>query len=301
MAATQGITFIGIGNMGLAAVLALRKANLPITIWNRTTTSPKVQSAIAAGATLEPSLSAALSANPLIIICLLDYPTITSLFSPLSPSLFTNKTIINLTNGTPRQSTAMQTLLTDRQVTSYFDGAIMVTPQMVGSPHSLLVISGQDESTFSSISHALSPIGNPQYLGPDITSASRFDLAALSAMYGMFAGGMAGMALLKRGPGSPKIGKTVKEQIVPIISALVEYLGLLAEAWDGERWGDSMGNPMGMQLEGVKNIVEACREEGVDGRVLEALRGQMEGVVGRFGADSGLAGLGILLLGEEGV
>jgi hypothetical protein len=131
MATTQGITFIGIGNMGLAAVLALRKANLPVTIWNRTTTSPKVQSAIAAGATLEPSLSSALSANPLIIICVLDYPTITSLFTPLPPSLFANKTIINLTNGTPRQSTAMQSLLQERQISSYFDGAIMVTPQMV--------------------------------------------------------------------------------------------------------------------------------------------------------------------------
>ncbi|KAK0620753.1 hypothetical protein B0T14DRAFT_411221, partial [Immersiella caudata] len=297
MATIQGITFIGIGNMGLASVQALVKANTPVTIWNRTTSSPKVQSAIAAGATRAPSLSAAISANSLIIICLLDYPTIASLFSPLPSSTFTNKTIINLTNGTPRQSTTMQTFFKqERQASSYFDGAIMVTPQMVGTPHSMLFISGEDSPSFQSISNTLMPIGKPEYLGPDITSASRFDLAALSAMYGMFAGGMTGMGLLKRGPGSPKIGQTVKEQIVPIVGALVEYLGLLAEAWDGERWGDSMGNPMGMQVQGVRNIVTACREEGVDGGVLEVLRRQMEGVVESFGADSGLAGLGVLLL-----
>lgn len=149
----------------------------------------------------------------------------------------------------------------------------------------------RDAPDFSSVSHILSPIGRVEYLGHDIGAAARFDLAPLASMYGMFAGSMAGMALPKRGPGAPKIGSVVKEQIVP-------YLSLLAEPWDGERWSDNMGNPMGMQLQGMRNIAEACRDEWVDGAVLEQLTKQMEKVVQRFGGDSGLTGLGHLLLEE---
>lgn len=178
----------------------------------------------------------------------------------------------------------------------------MVTPQMVGGPHSFLVISGGDpDTTFSSVESVLSPIGTPQYLGSDITAAARFDLAALSSMYGMFAGSMTGMALLKRAPGSgtPSVGKVVKEQIMPFLTALMPYLEVLANAWDEERWGDNLGNPMGMQLQGVRNIVEACKDDGLGSGVMEELARMMGKVVERFGSDSGLTALGKVLDGDS--
>jgi len=50
MAAQSGITFIGIGNMGLASVLALLKSGSPVTVWNRTAARPQVITAVDAGA-----------------------------------------------------------------------------------------------------------------------------------------------------------------------------------------------------------------------------------------------------------
>ena len=50
-------------------------------------------------------------------------------------------------------------------------------------------------------------------------------------MYGMFAGSAVGMALLKRGS-EPAIGSVVRDQIVPLLTALVPYLGLMARAWN---------------------------------------------------------------------
>jgi len=317
--ATKAVTFLGIGNMGCAAVLALLKAGTSVTIWNRTTTRPHVKKAIDAGATLEPNLSKAISATDTIIICLLDYATITTALSNLDdhPSKITNwpnKTIINLTNGTPRQSHEMETFfLKEKGARVYLDGAIMVTPQMVGGPHSFLVLSGggcgqDDETSFSpSCSSILSGIGRPQYLGPEIAAAARFDLAALSSMYGMFAGAFVGMGFLKRGGAggggdtskspNPKIGQVVKEQIVPFLTALVPYLGGIAEMWDREDWMDNMGNPVGMQLEGVRNILEACREDGIKGAaVLEELGKLMQRAVERHGEDSGVAFVGALML-----
>ena len=316
--ATKAVTFLGIGNMGCAAVLALLKAGTSVTIWNRTTTRPHVKKAIDAGATLEPNLSKAISATDTIIICLLDYATITTAFSNLDdhPPKITNwpnKTIINLTNGTPRQSHEMETFfLKEKGARVYLDGAIMVTPQMVGGPHSFLVLSGgggQDETSFTSsyYSKILSGIGRPQYLGPEIAAAARFDLAALSSMYGMFAGAFVGMGFLKRGGGggggdtskspNPEIGQVVKGQIVPFLTALVPYLGGIAEMWDKEDWMDNMGNPVGMQLEGVRNILEACREDGIKGAaVLEELGKLMQRAVERHGEDSGVAFVGALML-----
>ncbi|KAK0649987.1 hypothetical protein B0T16DRAFT_389937 [Cercophora newfieldiana] len=297
--ASQSITFIGIGNMGLAAVLALLKSDSSITIWNRTVTRPQVQTAVGAGAVLEEDLGKALSKSAMVFICLLDYGKIRQSLEAIrasSPSVLAGKTVVNLTNGTPRQAREMHSWLQETwNVERYFDGAIMVTPQMVGGPHSFLVASGEDEAAFSEPSRLLSPIGNPQYLGPDIAAAARYDLAALSTMYGLFSGSFIGMALLKRSP-NPSIGKIVKESIVPFLTALVPYIGEIATAWDEERWEDNMGNPVLMQLEGVRNIVAACEEEGVDSSFMTNLVNLMEKVVEQHGGDAGVTAVGKLLL-----
>jgi len=283
--------------MGLAAVLALLKSGSPVTVWNRTATRPQVRTAVDAGAMLEVDLAKAVSKNQLIFVCLLDYPSFHQCFEALgASSSLAGKTVVNMTNGTPRQARETQAWLRETwHVDHYFDAAIMVTPQMIGGQESFLVASGEDSASFSVAAGLLSSIGTPQYLGPDITAAARFDLAALSSMYGMFAGSFIGMALLKRSP-NPSVGGTVKNQIVPFLTALIPYLGHIASAWDEERWEDNMGNPVAMQLEGVRNIVAACEEEGVDATIMVQLMELMKRVVDEHGGDAGVTGVGKLLL-----
>ncbi|KAK0746949.1 hypothetical protein B0T18DRAFT_163561 [Schizothecium vesticola] len=290
----QPLTFLGVGNMGLAAILTLLQAGFPTTIWNRTLSRPQVTTATTAGATLSPDIASAVSSNDTILICLLDYPSILASLSAVS---LTGKTIINLTNGTPKQALAMRDWAKAKGARHYLDGAIMVTPQMVGGPQSFLVVSGEDEDAFAAVQNVLSKLGTAQYLGPDTTAAARFDLAALATMYGMFAGGLVGMGLLKRGAGSSgKMAGVVKEGIAPFLMALVPYLGVIAEAWDEERWGDNLGNPLGMQLEGIKNIMAGCEDEGVDSALLGALARVMERAVDEFGGDVGLTVVGKLVM-----
>ncbi|KAM7189681.1 hypothetical protein V8F33_009929 [Rhypophila sp. PSN 637] len=308
--AAQGITLIGVGNMGLALATALLKSDHRVTIWNRTATRPQVQTALDQGAVLEKDLATAISKNNIIIVCLLDYETIKTSFNSLPDrDVFAGKTLINLTNGTLQQAREMQTfVLETARAKRYFDGAIMVTPQMVSGPHSFLVISSADDDV-DSVRHVLSPIGRVQYLSGDITAASRFDLAALASMYGMFSGAFIGMGLLKRAGTSDgndentaTIGRVIKEEIVPFLTALVPYLGLIAGSWDEEKWEENLGNPVGMQLQGVRNIIVACREEGVDhgGEMLDGLADLMARVVERYGSDAGIAGVGeFLLKGRE--
>ncbi|KAL2255372.1 hypothetical protein VTK26DRAFT_3504 [Humicola hyalothermophila] len=182
----------------------------------------------------------------------------------------------------------------------YFDGGVMVTPQLVGTEAAFVVLSGESEAAFREErigddheDGLLRPVGRTLYVAEDAGAASLFDCAALAAMYGMFAGAFTGMGLLKRKRGAKdgekvKIADSVNKVMVPVLTALVPYVSLLAEQIDQERWMDSLGNPLAMQLAGVKNIAQSCEEEGVDGSALKSLYEGMEKGVKEGYGDGGL-------------
>lgn len=300
------VTSIGIGNMGAALATALLKSDTPptLTIWNRTANRPQVQALTSAGASFEPSLAAAIARSDIIIICVLDYASLTSILAPLettAPHPLTNKTIINLTNGTPRQARAISAHLKSLGCAAYFDGGIMVTPQLVGTPSSFVILSGESEAQYqaSSVPALLKPIGAAQYVAADAGAASLYDVAALAGMYGMFMGAFTGIALLKKqkrdeGQGADGVkAKTATDGVmVPMLTALVPYVSMLAENVDKEDWMNDMGNPLAMQLAGVKNIMQACEEEGVDGSGLGFLAQLMERAVGEGFGEGGVPVVG---------
>lgn len=299
--ALQRISFIGIGNMGRALGQTLHKAGHPITIWNRTRDREQVNQLVELGAEFEHDAEAAIARSEgVIIICVLDYDTIYKALDKVSS--FEGKTIVNLTNGSPKQATAAEQWFKQRQAQRYFDGAVMATPDLVGTPHSLLVYSGESEEVFTDVKSLLAPLGAAHYESPDSGSASRLDLAALATMYGMFSGAFIGMALLKRqknlsGNGEEtKVTPGVSKVMIPFVSAIVPYMELLAKSMDEQTWNDSLGNPLGMQGTALQGILQACKEEGVDGSALESLSKNLQRAVKEQGGDGGIAIAGSYLL-----
>jgi pyrroline-5-carboxylate reductase len=307
------VTAIGIGNMGAALARTLLKApSAPqLTIWNRTADRPLVKSLITDGAHFEPSITAAIARSQTILICLFDYSTIYSAFAPLSPDTkpLAGKTIINVTNGTPAQARAMESHLKFLGAAAYFDGGIMVTPQLVGTPTAFVVLSGEAEQAYTSLAaDLLKPIGAVQYVAEDAGAASLYDVAALAGMYGMFIGSLTGIALLKKQKqraGQAKEGEKVLAKpatdgvVVPMLNALVPYVSLIADGIDREAWMEDLGNPLAMQFAGVKNIVQTCEEEGVDGSGLRFMVELMEKAVRDGFADGGLAAVGRYMFKKE--
>ncbi|KAH7310684.1 hypothetical protein B0I35DRAFT_439535 [Stachybotrys elegans] len=289
------VTCIGIGNMGSALAKTLLKANVAVTLWNRTRDRAQVDSAISAGGEFVSDITEAVARNDIIIICLFDYNTLNQAFAPLEniKSALLNKRVVNLTNGTPSQAREAERWMKARGAAEYYDGGVMVTPELVGTPHSFLVYSGENEGSWSAesgLANTLKPLGQALYIAPDAGAAAVFDLAALSAMYGMFSGAFMGMGLIKKQGG--KVLPGVEKVMAPLLGALVPYLGLIAKSIDEETWDDNLGNPLGMQLAGVRNILQACKEEGVDGTGLEHLARLMEEVVKERGGDGGIAAVG---------
>lgn len=69
----------------------------------------------------------------------------------------------------------------------------MIPPQLVGTEHAFILYSGETEESFTkNAAHVVSSLGFSQYTGPNLNPAAADDLAALSTMYGMFAGLFAG-------------------------------------------------------------------------------------------------------------
>lgn len=299
--ALQRITFIGIGNMGLALAQTLQNAGHPITIWNRTRDRPQVNELVELGAEYVQDAGEAINQSEgIIIICVLDYNTVYKALDKVSS--FAGKTIVNLTNGSPKQVTTAEGWFKQREATQYFDGAVMATPDLVGTPHSLLVYSGESEDSFTSLKPLLAPLGAAHYESPDSGSASRLDLAALAAMYGMFSGAFVGMALLKRQKSlsdseeESKVSPGVSKIMIPFLTAIVPYIELLAKSMDEKAWDDSLGNPLGMQATALQGILQACKEEGVDGGALESLSNNFQRAVKEQGGDGGIAIAGSYLL-----
>lgn len=283
--------------MGAALTHAILKADNSVTVWNRTKDRPHVVSVTEAGAKFEPSIVDAVAKSDVILICVVDYPAMYQAFEPLSSaSALAGKIIVNVTNGTPREALEADVFMKARGTAKYFDGAIMVVPQMVGTDHSLLVMSGESEESFDRPWKLLEPLGKTIYVAPDVGAAAAQDIAALASMYGMFAGALIGFALLKRtssakndGPGGAAITPAVQKVIIPLLNAVVPYLHRISDAIDNGTEDDNLGNPLAMQLAGVNNIVNACKQESIDVQSLEVLSGSMAKAVEDGWGDGGVA------------
>lgn len=294
MTTSRNVTAFGIGNMGAALAHALLKADTKVTIWNRTVDRPQVQSVVEAGATLEADVKAAISgSNDILLFCLIDYDAMYKTLEPINGTSdgLAGKTIVNVTNGTPQQALEMSNWIKARGAAHYFDGAVLVTPQMVATPQSLLVYSGESQETFDDIKTLLQPLGAPLYYGSQVDAAAAQDLAMLATMYGMFYGAFVGFGILKRsGQGQDvKVAPGTKQITIPVMEALTAYLGLLADVIDSEDWASNGGNPLLMQVAGVANIIQAAKDANVNASGLEVLAEAMGKAVEDGWADGNVA------------
>ncbi|KAK9438711.1 hypothetical protein VB005_06858 [Metarhizium brunneum] len=79
----------------------------------------------------------------------------------------------NVTNGTPRQAWEMQEWIKARGAGYYFDGAVMIPPQLVGTEHAFFLYSGEAEESFTkNAAHVVSSLGFAQYAAPNLNPAA---------------------------------------------------------------------------------------------------------------------------------
>ncbi|KAH6999284.1 hypothetical protein EDB80DRAFT_583518 [Ilyonectria destructans] len=299
------ITIVGVGNIGAAIVKTWLEKGFTVTMWNRNPDRLWLKDLADRGAVFEHNLNAAIANSDVILLSVAAYSNITEFLSPILPldKSETPKTVINITTGTSLQAREMETWLKSNGVAEYLDGAIMVTPELVGTEHSSIWLSGETEATFSKISSILSPLGQLHYVAEDPGAACLWDIAALAAMDGMVTGGLIAMNLLKRqratGDGkSPSVENPIRKIVIPLLSSFLPFLGHVAAALDDEDWGRNFGNPVSMQLKGFETILEGLRQEKVSSEGLKLFHDLMLRTLREKGGDAGLAAMGTYMLEE---
>ncbi|BBJ38910.1 dehydrogenase [Streptomyces antimycoticus] len=186
------VTVLGLGDMGTALARALVKAGHRTTVWNRT--AAKAEALAAEGALTAATAGEAVAASPLVVVCLLDYDSVRQVLEPLGDAL-SGKAVVNLTNGTPQQARDLAAWAAGHGA-HYLDGGIMAVPPMIGTPAAFLLYSGSPD-VFADHRAVLDLFGESHHLGEDPGRAPLYDLALLSAMYGMFSGVLHAYALVR--------------------------------------------------------------------------------------------------------
>ena len=134
------VSVIGLGAMGSALARALLRDGHRVTVWNRT--SAKAEPLVRDGALLAHSPAAAVTASPIVLVCVEDYKVTRSILGreEVAPAL-AGRVLVELSSGTPQDARDAEAWARQRGV-DYLDGAIMATPSQIGRPDTPIFVSG---------------------------------------------------------------------------------------------------------------------------------------------------------------
>ncbi|GAA3729769.1 3-hydroxyisobutyrate dehydrogenase-like beta-hydroxyacid dehydrogenase [Spinactinospora alkalitolerans] len=275
----SAVTVIGLGAMGAALANAFLDSGRPTTVWNR---SPeKADGLVAEGAVRAATATEAVSASPLVVVCVLDYRAVHDVLGPAGAAL-SGRVLVNLTNGTPEQARRTAAWAAERGA-DYLDGGIMAVPPMIGSPESVLLYSGSADA-FEAHRRTLEILGTGRHLGADAGLAPLHDLAMLTGAYGMFAGFLQAVAMV--GTERAEVAEFTSSLLVPWLNAMTTELPRLAERVDTGDHATDVGSNLAMQAAAFPNLVDAAGAQGVDAGLLAPVRALLDrGVAEGHGAE----------------
>ncbi|MFH9331038.1 NAD(P)-dependent oxidoreductase [Streptomyces althioticus] len=282
------VTLLGLGAMGTALARSWMAAGHPLTVWNRT---PSRARALAAeGARAVESAAAAVAANTLVVVCLLDDAAVED---TLTGTDLTGKDLVNLTTGTPAQARARAAWAAERGARC-LDGGIMAVPPMIGVPEAGgFVLHSGARDLFDQYRDTLAVPAGAVHVGEDPGHAALHDVALLSAMYGMFAGAAHAFALIRRDDIDPTAFAPLLADWLTAMAAAVH--GTAEQLRDGD-YTKGVTSTLAMQVAGTPTFLGTAEEQGVSPELLAPFFALMRRRMDEGGGEEDLTGVIDLLL-----
>lgn len=257
------IAILGLGAMGSALATRLVDAGYQVTAWNRT---PGRAEQLASRVVVEaPSAKDAVLRADVIVVCLYDTESVYQTLRPLAGELEA-RSVVNLTSTTPAEARELAHWAGEHSA-GYLDGAIMATPDMIGSPGAAIFYSGSQQ-VFDAHRALFDTWAISTYDGDDAGMASLFDLAMLSGMYTMFAGFVHGAAMVRASGVSTA---QYAERATPFLAAMTDSFSDIAKTVDSGEY-DTPGQSLDWTSPVLDAISRASREQSVDPAPIDMVR-----------------------------
>ena len=176
------VTVIGLGNMGAALARTLLEDGRAVTVWNR---SPeKAAPLVEKGAVLAPSAAAALTASPIVFLCVTNYAAANHILDEVITEM-RSRVLVQFTTGSPQDARAGETWAHEHG-SEYLDCAITGSPSSIGTPGAHILVAGQ-EAAFRKAEPVLRILAsNLDYKGEAVGLASAWEMVFIMHYYGMF-------------------------------------------------------------------------------------------------------------------
>ncbi|GBG10597.1 dehydrogenase [Paenibacillus agaridevorans] len=273
------VTIIGLGPMGQALATAFLKNGHPTTLWNRST--GKADDLVRQGAVLADMIADAITASPLVIICVLDYNAVQSILEPVGDVL-RGRVLVNLTTGSPEQSRRTAAWAAEFGI-DYLDGVIMTLPTTIGTSASAFLYSGP-ELVYEAVHPSLMSLdGNATYLGADPGRAAAHDMALLDFLWASMSGYVHALALA----GAENIA--AREFAVyarEFVANIPDIMTQIANQVDEGSYPGDLSNIISAEA-GMGHIIHASEHHGIDVSFLSSVRTFAQQAIDKgYGTDS---------------
>lgn len=276
------VTVLGLGEMGAALAATLIERGHPTTVWNRT--PEKAEALVTRGATVAPSVSEAVAASDLVIVCLIDHAAAQEVLDAAGD--LTARTIVNLTSQTPDQSRVSATIVGERGGV-LLAGAIMAGAEQVGTDEAHLYYSGP-EDVFEAHESTLAPLGGgTRYFGSDPGLASLYLMGATALGFELWIGYLHTVALFAA---EGVDATSFTPQVTDVVTDMVNVLPELAAVIDSRSYPPDLG-PLRTQAALMGDLIDTREARDVDAERLRHIRALMNRRVAAGHGDEGFSGI----------
>ncbi|TDE54628.1 NAD(P)-dependent oxidoreductase [Nonomuraea mesophila] len=187
----KSVTMIGLGPMGQAMAGAYLDSGYEVTVWNRT--PARAGHLVARGARRAESVEAALAANELVVVSLIDYDAMDAVLAQASRAVLGGHTLVNLTSDTPDRARQAAAWLAERGAVQ-ISGGVQVPPPGIGTPDAMTYYSGPQD-TIERHRSALEVLTGIEYLGEDPGLAALYYQIGIDMFWTALAGYLHGQAV----------------------------------------------------------------------------------------------------------
>lgn len=291
MTAERSVSILGLGQMGSAIARAYVKAGWKTIIWNRS--AAKAGPLVAKGAIAAKSATECVSASRLVITCLLDHKALYEIFANMSPYPDDRTILVDYTSGPPAELQENQRVVKDLHISAYIRGMVCTTPPYVGNQEIPLYYSGDSEA-FKEIVDDIGVLGKPHYLGNDLGSASIQEGILINTFFGLTAGFLQSMALLRKSNLYSDGGaeRFLSEALAPLLAhAYPCMLRDYARQIDKKQDTSTEGAQLGLLVYSFEALMQQDSELGLASIVLPPLQELVKTRIAQGGADEELSSL----------